>query len=306
MYKRTIVLLAAVVLGGAGEGTADDGQAVRVEPIMLRVVDAAAMELSDAMVPFNAKPGTTVTLLLRSPEGERFVSIDEAASEIERFHDDGGTNLLEPAEARAAAGGEAQVAAQEQAEGERDGENDGGAEASIASPWMLPAGSNSPIGSFPQISDDGRLATVEVVGARTPTPGSAAVVITGRLALQLAAGTRTYMHEPVALEAGERVEVADEAFEITQVRPTRWGDYRLDVTLRMSSDTYSRLAGLRFVDEAGETIKSGRFSHMQMGEVATIQYGLERDVEAAAIEFVFHDELRRTEAALDLEVSLGL
>lgn len=283
---------------------ADDGESVMVRPIMLQIVDVATAELSEAMLPFNTRPGTTVTLLLRAPAGERIVAIDESSSEIASFADDLGTNLLESGRD---ANGTRAVESAAATQGEDDTEApDDEQHPYLKTPWMTAAALDGPISSFPRIGADGARATVEIVSPRVPSAGSSALELRGRIGLELATGSSIHSVGPVAIKVGEGFDVSGREFEIIEVRSTRWADYRLDVTMRMSRDTFRRLARMEFADEAGDIIESSRFSHMEMGEVATVQYGLKREVEAATLEFELYEELRNVGAEIDLTVTLGL
>ena len=266
---------------------AQDSADITLRPIALQIVDPALEAPAAEMAPMNVRPGTTLTLLLRSPAEERIVSLDVKASHIDRFEDAAGTNLLEPIETASA------QAATTRPSGEAPAKQ------------LMDTGRQGPIGAFPDVSRDGRRAALEVTAPRAPTDGSGALKLAGALRVRLAAGTKTHTVENVALSAGE-LDIPARSIEITELTPSDWGQSQMNVTFKMSRGTAERLAKVRFLDDEGDVIKSQRLSKMPLLNEATLRYGLAQRMKSATIEFTFHDQMREVDVPLDMSVSMGL
>ena len=272
-----LVFAVAICVAGVTQPAPAQDQ-VEAQAIALQVVAPSLNEAEADMAPMNVAPGTTVTVLLRPPGEEKLVAIDDDASDVTAFTDSEGANLLE----------EPQRTAQ-------DGNGFGG----------MSARHSGPIGAFPDISDDGTLAAVELTAPSAPTQGAATVNIEGTLVARVASGSKKHTLDSTALEAGQ-LDVPGHQLQITEVGPSQWGNSKVSVSIKTSSDTAEQLAGVRFLDDNGEPIKSRRLSRMTMMNTATLEYGLQQEVDAATIEFTFHDQMREVEVPIEMQVSLGL
>ena len=250
---------------------AANGPAVRAVGIQVMSTDLD-QEAFGGMSPMSASPGTTVAVLVTTA-GKAIVSVDTDACEVTAINDSQGNSMLEEAQE----------------------------ESGFGMAFMM----QTNISPFPEISEDGTMTIVELQAPKTPAPGSDSVHIEAKLAINVAAGTKTETAEHANLQAGA-LNIPGHNIKISQTGEAQWGNGEMSVTFSMSTDSADAIADIRFIDDAGNDITDQRYSTMTMMNTAEIEYGIKKKVDRATIQFIFHDQMEKLEVPVNLDVSLGL
>jgi hypothetical protein len=167
----------------------------------------------------------------------------------------------------------------------------------------------SGLGSFPKISDDGKVALIEISGGGVPARGSRAIRAKGTLVFQQATRQTTAKAENVALKKGTTFKAGPFEFEITAAGKPNWGDDPLQITLKTSRDV-AAIKSIKFLDSAGKPIKSSDAGSGSMTFGANTVYersiNLSKQIDAATIELTLWKDMKKIEIPFDLTVGVGM
>ncbi len=247
----------------------------------MQVVAPALMQQRENGLITTMDPGTTLLVFLRSPEGKTLVNVDADASKLSQFTDTAGNDLLK-----------AKPAAQDQQQTDNAFAN-------------MRSFQKDGIGSFPRISDDRRIAMVELVAPRTPAQDATSITIKGKLVVNIAGNTKTQTLKQVALKPG-KLDLPDHKIEISEAGLTEGDEQKLTLEFKTDKATANQIASVRFLDDTGQPIKSQRLNTFSFMDTVQISYQIEKPIDTATLEFTFYDQLERVEVPVDMQVSLGL
>jgi hypothetical protein len=248
---------------------------ITIKPVAISVTDPRIEDFDFDVPPLGGASGTTVAVLLTVGEGQAIVALDEEGSDITAFTDGQGLDLL------------AAQAVQEDED-------------------FAFSSMQSPIGAFPQTSNDALHMLVELQAPGVPTNGANSVRIEGQLLVLVAGGTVSQTIENVALTPS-KLNVPGHDVEITSVGEAQWGDAAMAVTLKLTGESAKRLAAVHFFDAAGQELSDGQeLSSMTMFDTTELEYGLTSLVQAATIRLDFYEQLEAVAVPVDLQVTLGL
>ena len=162
---------------------------------------------------------------------------------------------------------------------------------------------------FAQISDDGKVALIEISGGGVPARGSRAIRAKGTLVFQQATGKTTAKAENVALKKDATFKAGPFEFEITAAGKPDWGDDPLQITLKTSRDV-AAIKSIKFLDSDGKEIKSSGAGSQSMTSGANTVYersiNLSKQIDAATIELTLWKDMKKIEIPFDLNVGVGL
>lgn len=164
-------------------------------------------------------------------------------------------------------------------------------------------------GAWTRISDDGRVAMLEVNGGALPSSGARQIDIKGNLVFKVATEKKTFQQKKVSLTAGTKIQAGPIAFTIKEVGKPGWGDEPVQITLEAKQEVDS-LFSVRFLDDAGREIKSAAASSSRMkmfnSVVVEKSYRLAEKVDSLTIELTYWMDMQTVELPLDLSASVGL
>ena len=255
--RLSITITLLIALCAVTAPAAEKTQPLRAKVVGFQIVDDQFDNDAFKFTPFQ-QLGTTFHVLLTS-EGKKIIEIDRGNSAVDVMKDDADGDLLKQEEQKK----------------------------SDAFSFSM---SQSPIGSFPKISKDQKLALLEIHGPRSPSPGAKRIAVVGRLSVKLAAGSDMQTLSDVSLKPGplavkghkiaiKKIDEADDMFG---------GDEKqLAITFEFPAKTEAALAGIRFVDAAGEEIEQQGSMWSTMGPTTTKTIHLAGKVESATIELTF-------------------
>ena len=242
----------------------------KVKTVGIRVIREVVGEDSDKLVPFNTfEKGTAVALLIESG-GASIIKVDERASKIVSFKDDGGKDLMVNSK----------------------GFNRNG------------------LGSFPKVSEDGKAAVVEVNAAGVPDAGASKVVVEGTLVLQTASEKKAVKSAPFELKKGAAVKVGDIEMTLKSVGKPSFGDDAVELGFETSNKGITMLASVKFYDESGKELESESRGSSSMGFGNKFTYGKDYSLKEAVegklvVEFEVWTDLAETEVPIKIAAGVG-
>jgi hypothetical protein len=264
-----------------GVSAADDAPPkVSVAALGLRIVRPAP-DGNEECRAFCWGPGTTVALILSSPDGG-LVDLDTDASEVASYTDDQGKDLAK-AEVKGGSGPE-----------------------------------RARFDFMNQISKDGKLCCTEIAAPGVPTRGAKSVIVAGRVALRMAKQQKDFTAGKVVLKVGAKFTVGAVPFTITSVEKPKWGggmfadestkpdDNLLAVDLRTTQDAES-VARIEFFDSEGRALNAELHTTSSLGGKAiTWTYYLKPRVDMAKIVVWRWTDMKKVAVPFRLTVGVGL
>lgn len=165
------------------------------------------------------------------------------------------------------------------------------------------------IGSFPKISEDGKLLRLVIESEKLPKPGASQLQAKGELAVLSASETETLKCGPVKLEEDAKLDFGDQLdFRVVKVGKPDWGDAAWQVELEIKRDI-AEMAVLRFYDGDGKEIESDRVSTGRMGFMGqvsvTLGYTLAREVAEVRVELDRWTDLEKLSVPFEVSVGIG-
>lgn len=165
------------------------------------------------------------------------------------------------------------------------------------------------IWSFPKISEDGKLARVQVQGEKSPAKGARSIQASGKLVFHSASETETKKGELGKVAKGEKVVIGDDLkFEIKSAGKPQWGDEPFEVELEIKRDI-PEVAAFRFYDKDGKEIESSEGANSRMGFLGKVtlskSFRLEKKVEELRVEVDVWADLKTVEVPFEVEVGVG-
>ena len=243
---------------------------ITVKPVGVAVVSEAFPADRFQFGALNGLTGTRVALMLTAGE-HPIVGVEPIDSDVEAFVDSTGRDLMQ----------------------EPETPGDG-------------FGAMAGIQGLPGMSDDHRLALVEVAAPRSPAAGADSVTLTGEISVQTAAGSKSVETGMIDLKPGP-VKAGDHTFTLESIEPQQMFDEAtVEVAFKLTGNLAKNFASLRLLDEAGDAIETGGQTTMQWGDTLNVSYTLRRDsLDRANLELTVWQDLRTVRVPLDLTVRAG-
>jgi len=236
----------------------------------IRVIRETIGEGFNGLVPFNTQSKGTSLALLIDTGGGSIIKIDDDASKLESFTDSSGADLMVKAK----------------------GFNRNG------------------FGSFPKVSEDGKMALVEINAVGVPAKGADKVTAKGTLVIHTASKKKTVKSMPIELKKGTKFTLGGIELKITKAGKPDFGDDPLAVQFQTSNKAIQMLAGVKFYDSSGTEIESEESGSSSMGFGKKFTYGEDYDLKKAVtgkviVEFEVWTDLKESEIPFDITAGVG-
>jgi hypothetical protein len=160
-------------------------------------------------------------------------------------------------------------------------------------------------GGFPQISEDGHVALVEVTSKNRPSQNASRLLAKGTIHVRVATSESTQRIDDLKLKVGTKVHVRQEVIEVMTVQKENDG---LTVVLQISRTFKSNMKDIRFHTSNGKPLGiSGRGS-FTFGNAAQMEYNLETTStpKALKVEIDLWQGLETLDLPFAIESGLGL
>lgn len=240
-----------------------------VTPIAMSVGSAMLEDMDFSLRPGGVEPGTKVHVLVTGL-AQSIVDVDADATEVALAQDSTGKDLLE--------------------EPKKQG---------------FSFGSNSPVGPFPRVSDDGAQLILELSFPQTPAPTATSIRVDGSLAVRVATGT-AQAKAPNVKTAGGRFKLAGHDVEVLGLKDNEWQPGQKQLSLKTSTTLLESVASWKILDPAGETISDGPNSTMTVMKTAELSFPLVNAPETVTIVAEVYEGMQTITVPMKLELGLGI
>ncbi len=127
-------------------------------------------------------------------------------------------------------------------------------------------------GGFPKISEDGRLALIEVSSKNNPSHDATRLYVKGNIYLRVAASERTEKIENLELKVGAQVNIQQESI---QVKKAQIEDNTLTLVLQTSLQFRDDLKDVRFYTPDGNALEIYGRGSFSFGNACQLEYNLD-------------------------------
>jgi hypothetical protein len=160
-------------------------------------------------------------------------------------------------------------------------------------------------GSFPETTEDGRQALIEVTARTRPVVGATRIQAKGTVSLVVAAGIESEKIAKLDLTAGQKVTTRRGTLELVEIAGGD-GDEGATLTFGATAKIRDELKDIRFLGADGQAIEiSGRGS-MSMGDSVQLEFYLGSKPARVALELDWWKGLETLAVPFELAVGLGL
>lgn len=159
-------------------------------------------------------------------------------------------------------------------------------------------------GAFPDVSEDGRYASIEVSSNGRPAPGAGSLTLKGKFAYLASAGTASEKVADVKLETGTEISWSGGEATVEAMEASEWSD-GMELGLGMSAALKSQIKEIRFLGADGEDLEVEGSGYMVMGSHATLTFGLPEGLTEATLEIEWWEDLEEVELPFEITVGLG-
>ena len=158
-------------------------------------------------------------------------------------------------------------------------------------------------GGFPKITEDGRLAMVEVTSKNRPSQDATRIFAKGAISLRVAATDITEKIENLKPEVGTKVSIGQEAAEVMKAEVE---NDRFTFVLQVSRKFMKNMKDIRFYSK-GSPIEIWSQGSFTFGNASQLEYYLDINSipEALKIEIDIWQELETLEHSFEVETGLG-
>jgi hypothetical protein len=160
-------------------------------------------------------------------------------------------------------------------------------------------------GSFPDSTEDGRQALVEVTAQTRPAAGVTKVQLKGSLKLVVAAGIESEKIAKLELEPGQKVKTLRGILELVELAGGG-GDEGATITFGATSAIRDQLKEIRFFGADGQPIEIWGRGSMSMGDAVQLEFSLKEKPTRLSLELDWWKGLDSLTVPFDLAVGLGL
>jgi hypothetical protein len=160
-------------------------------------------------------------------------------------------------------------------------------------------------GAFPKISEDHRIALIEVTSKNRPSQKASRIRAKGNIQLRLAASESTETIENLKLEVGTKASVGQ---EIVQVMKVEEEDDGLTLVLQINRKLVDNLKDIRFYTGKGNPIEIWGRGSFTFGNVSQVEYNLDTKLTSdnLNIEIDLWQEPEVLNLSFEIESGLGL
>ncbi len=264
-----IFLLGVCILSHANATQPSD---VKIYLNGLRIVKPLPNSMQELRA-FNWSPGTSVALLLSSPDGG-ILKIDRDNSKVTTFVDNKHGDLMKVVTSS------------------RFGNNRAG------------------IGMMPSISKDGTKCSFEVNAPGVPTKGATKLKVSGTLALVKATQKKEYTAANVVFKVGTVIKAGPIPFTVKKLGKPQWGDAVFTVTFE-AKQSLDSVAEIQFYDvTSGKKLdaKGGMTSRSSFGSqvTETRAYNFKKRVGSAKVVITYWTDKHNVTVPFSKVIDLGL
>jgi len=244
------------------------------QPIGFSVGAAALEDMPMELKPNGLQAGTRVHVLVSGVD-QPIVLVDDDASEITAFTDSTGKNLLDKPEKKQS-----------------------GFTFSFG-------GSDAGVGPFPQIAEDGKQATVELIAPVPPAPDAESISVEATLVLKTAASTRTLTTDPLAIGSG-KASLDGDAIRVQSLEPSQFQPGTHELTLVMPAATLEKIKAIKALATDGTVLAEDRTSTMTMNNTSHVGLMLSQKVGKVVLEIEAYEQMAITQVPVNVTLGLGL
>ena len=160
-------------------------------------------------------------------------------------------------------------------------------------------------GGFPKVSEDGRLALVEVSSKKKPSREASKLHLKGVVHLRAAASESLEKIESLKLEAGVKAQVQQETIQVMKVQSESDG---LVLVLQVSRKFKENMKDIRFITAEGKSLEIWGRGSLTFGNAAQLEYNIEAKAkpEALKVEIELWQDLEELDLAFELESGVGI
>jgi hypothetical protein len=158
-------------------------------------------------------------------------------------------------------------------------------------------------GPFPETTEDGRHALIELRARPRPAAGASKVRAKGSLALKVAAGIESEKVADLALSAGKKLETRRGTLELVEVAGE---DEGATLTFGATKQILDELKDIRFLGADGQPIEIWGRGSMTMGSAVQLEYVLREKPAKVTVELDWWQGLEDVRVPFEVEVGLGL
>jgi hypothetical protein len=160
-----------------------------------------------------------------------------------------------------------------------------------------------------QKSESGKALMTSLESDALPASGATSITVAGELVLSLASKSELKKSEKVAVKEGEKLVVAGQTFTIEKAEKPKWGEGKLEVTLKSSVDL-KNFRRVVFYGPDGRELESERGMWSSMGMFGKKTYKTSYLFKVKPEELVMGldawTDLEVVKVPLDLKVGAGL
>lgn len=157
---------------------------------------------------------------------------------------------------------------------------------------------------FPKISEDARLALIEVSSKTRPSPDATRVRVEGTIHMRAAASSVTETVENLTLDVGTTRTVRQETIEVMKAEAENDG---LTLVLQISREFSENMKDIRFFTAEGNLLEIWSRGSFTFGNAAQMEYNLEiaAKPEALKVEIDLWQELENLNLPFEIESGIG-
>jgi hypothetical protein len=159
--------------------------------------------------------------------------------------------------------------------------------------------------SFPEISEDGGSALIDVSSKVRPSQDASRIHARGKIKLRIASSTITQKVDKLKLEVGNEVHLKGEGIRVMKVQAD---DEGLNLVIQISRELKDLLKDIRFMTLDGNQVEVWGRGSFTFGNAAQMEYNidLKTKVESLKLEIDLWQGLESLDVFFDLTTGLGL
>ena len=160
-------------------------------------------------------------------------------------------------------------------------------------------------GGFPRISDDGRLALIEVSSKSRPSKDATRIRVRGIIQMRVAASAVTEKIDHLKMEVGYEASFRDETMKVMKAETE---DGSLTLVVQISRSLQSNMKDIRFTTKNGDPVEIWGRGSFTFGNAAQMEYNLDTESipESLSVEIDLWQELESLDVSFELATGLGL
>ncbi|MBN2104199.1 hypothetical protein JW835_09190 [bacterium] len=159
-------------------------------------------------------------------------------------------------------------------------------------------------GGFPKISEDGRMALIEVSSKRQPSGGAVQIHARGTIHLRVAASMITENIENLKLNVGTKAYIRQQVIQVMKVQAENDG---MTLVLQISREFMNNMKDIRFYTTNGDPVEIWSQGSFTFGNTSQMEYNcnIQTIPEALRIEIDLWQELEILKAPFKIKSGLG-